>query len=213
MRNRWFALVCIGAMLVFGALVYGRLPDQVPVHWGIDGQPDRWGSRLEAVLLLPAISAGLWLLLLILPRIDPRRASYAAFEGTFYLFINAVVLFLSVMYVVTMGIALGWHIAVPQVIGACVGMLLMVLGNELGRVQPNWFVGIRTPWTLSDPEIWRRTHRVGGRVFFVAGLAILVAALLLPPAYSFALILLGALGGAGFSAVYSYVVWRQRVTY
>lgn len=212
MRSRWFAPLCIIAMAIFGALVYNRLPPQVPMHWGINGQVDRTGSRLEGVLFLPLLSTGVWLLMRVLPRIDPRRASYAAFQGTFNLFINIVILFLAALYVVILGIALGWDISVPQVIGVGIGLLLAVLGNEMGRVKPNWFVGIRTPWTLSDPIVWRRTHRAGGRIFFVAGLTMIVAGLLLPPAYAFAVILIGALGAALASIAYSYIVWRQRAS-
>ena len=212
MRSRWFAPLCIVVMAIFGALVYNQLPAQVPMHWGVNGQVDRTGSRIEGVLFMPLLSIGLWLLLLVLPRIDPRRNSYALFKGTFYLFVNAIILLLAVLYAVTLGIAMGWNISVPQVVGVGVGLLLAVLGNEMGRVQPNWFVGIRTPWTLADPEVWRRTHRVGGRIFFVAGLVMAVAALLLPPAYAFAVIIIGALGAALASTLYSYIVWRQHVS-
>ena len=93
MRSRWFAPVCILAMLVFSVVVYGRLPAQVPSHWNIQSQVDATMPRLGAALLLPAIGAGVWLLLIVLPRIDPRRASYSAFQGTFQLFINALALF------------------------------------------------------------------------------------------------------------------------
>lgn len=212
MRSRWLAPLCIVAMAIFGAAVYNRLPAQVPMHWNITGEVDRAASRLEGVLFLPLLSLGMWLLLLVLPRIDPRRASYSSFKGTFYLFINAIILFLAALYLITLGIALGWNISVPQFVGAGIGLLLAALGNEMGRVKPNWFVGIRTPWTLSDPEVWRRTHRVGGRIFFIAGLTMIMASLLLPPAYAFAVILVGALGAALVSTVYSYVVWRQRAS-
>jgi immunity protein, SdpI family len=211
MRNKWLASAMILAMLLFGLAIYGRLPAQVPSHWDLYGQVNNTMGRLWAVLLLPAITAGLWLLMLALPRIDPRRASYAEFAGTYWLFLNALTLFLAVLYVATLGTALGWLIAVPQIIGAGVGLLFMVLGNELGRVKPNWFVGIRTPWTLSDPEVWRRTHRVGGRLFFAAGLLIVLASVLLPASLSGVAVLAGALGAALLSVGYSYLAWRQRV--
>jgi uncharacterized membrane protein len=210
MRSKWMAPIGIVAMLIFGAVVYSRLPDQVPTHWNIYGQVDAMMDRLQAVLLLPALTAGLWLLMLGLPRIDPLRASYAAFAGTYQLFVNALVLFMAALYVVSLGAALGWNINVPQMIGIGVGLLFMLLGNEMGRLKPNWFAGIRTPWTLSDPEIWRRTHRFGGRVFFAAGLLIAVANLLLPAATSGFVILTGALGAAILSVGYSYLLWRQR---
>jgi uncharacterized membrane protein len=209
MRSKWLAPACIVAQLIFGAAVYSRLPEQVPIHWNIDGQADGTAGRLAGVLLTPAISAGMWLLLLLLPRVDPRRAAYASFAGTYQLIINALMLFFTLVHAAVLGVALGWPLSVPQLLGAGTGLLFMVLGNEMGRLKPNWFAGIRTPWTLSDPENWRRTHRFGGKVFFVAGLLIAVTSLLLPPTASTFVIIAGALGAAVLSIGYSYVFWRQ----
>jgi uncharacterized membrane protein len=210
MNSKWLAPLGIAAMLIFGAAIYGRLPEQVPSHWNIYGQVNATTDRLQAVLLLPALTLGLWLLLLGLPRIDPLRASYAAFAGTYQVFVNVIVLFMAVVYVAVLGAALGWQISVPQIIGTAVGLLLLALGNQMGRVKPNWFVGIRTPWTLSDPEVWRQTHRFAGRLFFGAGLLIALASLLLPPTVSAFVTLAGALGAAILSVGYSYLLWRRR---
>lgn len=209
MRNKWFGLVCVVGMLLVSGLVYGQLPERVPMHWDINGNVDRFGSRLEAALVLPSVGALIWGLLFVLPRIDPRRAAYREFRGTFYLMINAVLLLLTAIHGMALGIALGWSMSVPRVIGVGAGLLFAVIGNELGRVRPNWFVGIRTPWTLANAEVWRRTHRVGGRVFFVVGLVMAVASLMLPPEFAVATILGGALGTAFFAVAYSYVLWRR----
>jgi uncharacterized membrane protein len=211
MRNKWLAPACIVAQLIFGAAVYSRLPEQVPIHWDINGQVDRTSGRLVGVLLMPATAAVIWLLLLFLPRIDPRRAAYASFAGTYQLIINALMLFLALMQAIVLGAALGWPLSIPQMLGAGIGLLFMVLGNEMGRLKPNWFAGIRTPWTLSDPENWRRTHRFAGKAFFVAGLLIAVASLLLPPTISFFVLMVGALGAAALSVGYSYIFWRQHL--
>jgi uncharacterized membrane protein len=209
MRSKWLAPACILAQLIFGAAIYSQLPERVPIHWNINGQVDNTAGRLAGVLLMPAIAAGMWLLLLFLPRIDPRRAAYASFADTYQLIINALMLFLTLVQIAVLGAALGWPLNMPQLIGAGVGLLFMVLGNEMGRLKPNWFAGIRTPWTLSDPENWRRTHRFGGKVFFVAGLLIVVASLLLPSTISFFVIMAGTLGAALLSVGYSYVFWRR----
>jgi len=213
MRSKWLAPALIGAMLAFGLAVYGWLPERVPSHWNIHGQVDATTGRLQAALFLPALTAGLWLLLLNLPRIDPLRASYASFAGTYQLFVNTLTLFMAALYVAMLGTALGWPIDVPRIIGVGVGLLFIVLGNQMGRLRPNWFAGIRTPWTLSDPEVWRRTHRFGGRLFFVAGLLIGAASLLLPAELSALVVLAGALGVAALSVGYSYWLWRQLHVY
>jgi uncharacterized membrane protein len=209
MRHKWLTPACIAALLIFGAAVYGRLPEQVPSHWNMYGQVDGTTGRLGAVLMLPAIATGVWLLMLVLPQIDPHRAAYASFAGTYQLILNTVVLFLALVQVALLGVAIGWPIGMPQVLGVGVGLLFMVLGNEMGRLKPNWFAGIRTPWTLSDPENWRRTHRFGGKVFFVAGLLIALSSLLLPSAMNAFVILAGALSAAVLSIGYSYMFWRQ----
>jgi uncharacterized membrane protein len=143
---------------------------------------------------MPAIVTALAVLTPLLPRIDPRGERYAAFAGTYHLFMNAIALFMTFTHLVTIAFTLGWALPVATTISVGVGLLLAVIGNELGRVQPNFFVGIRTPWTLADPEVWRRTHRVGGRAF-VALVAAVVGG--------------GAAGLVVFVFAYSYWAWRR----
>lgn len=210
MRNRWFAPIVIAVSAVCGLLAYPFLPAQMPVHWGMSGQPDRYGGRWEGALLLPIVALLVWAVMLVAPRLDPRRANYSAFQPTYLLFVNATVLVLAAVHLVTLAAGLGWPVDVARVVTAAVGALLVLLGNELGRVRPTFFVGIRTPWTLSDEEVWRRTHRVGGRMFVAAGVLMIVGALVLPLSLLFAVVLLGALGASLGAVLYSYVVWRQR---
>lgn len=210
MRSRWLAPLCIVAMLIGGALAYPWLPERVPSHWNIHGEVDGTSSRLVAVALTPALALALWLLLLWLPRIDPLRASYAAFASTYRLFVNVLVLFLAGVHAVVLCAALGWPLPVPRLIGAGIGLLLATLGNELSRTRPNWFVGVRTPWTLADPEVWRQTHRFAARLFFFAGVLITLASLLLPPALSVIVLIVAVLGTGVLSIWYSYRCWRQR---
>lgn len=210
MRNRWIAPLVVVAILLFGLAVYGRLPDQVPSHWGVDGQIDGTMGRLAAVLFVPALGAVLLALFYVLPRIDPLRQSYPSFAPTYWLFINLIMLFMALVQVGILGTALGWNVGVPRLIMVGTGLLLAGLGNELGRVKPNWFVGIRTPWTLADPEVWRRTHRVGSRVFVVIGLVLALAGLLLPLDLTFYVVIVGVLAMVLFSFGYSYFLWRQR---
>lgn len=209
MRKVWFAPVCILAMLIFGLLVYNRLPAEVPAHWNVNGAVDRTMPRLQGVLLLPGLSALIWALRIALPALDPRRATYNEWEPTLRLFINTLVVFFGVVYVIALGNALGWNIGTGRGVAVAVGVLFTALGNEMGRVQPNWFFGIRTPWTLSNDQVWQRTHRLGGRIFFAGGIAIALLALVLPlPLMMYAL--LGIVCGTTATLfVYSYLLWRQ----
>ncbi|MBX0329512.1 SdpI family protein [Oscillochloris sp. ZM17-4] len=123
---------------------------------------------------------------------------------------SVLVLFFALIHVITIGAALGWPISIPRAMMLGMGVMFALIGNELGRVQPNYFVGIRTPWTLADPEIWRRTHRMGGRMIAGAGALLVVLGLVAPTESSFVLgigaILVASLG----SVVYSYWIWRQQ---
>src|SRR3989442_539021 len=190
MRNRWLGFVVAAGALALGVWAWPRLPARVPTHWNIHGVPDGYSSRLVAVLLMPGIVLALNGLFRILPLLDPRRVNYEKFQDTYWLIANALALFLLGTHVLVMVNGLGYPVAMSRLMPVGVGLLFIVLGNSLTRVQPTWFVGIRTPWTLSSDTVWRRTHRTGGFPFVMPGGGMLPTAFasappvgsLLPPA-------------------------------
>lgn len=210
MKSKRLGPVILIAMVIIGALSYPFLPAQVPNHWNLAGEVDGYVNRFWGVALLPLIAAGMWLLLPILPAIDPRRKNYPEFAGTFQLFINVLLIFLGAVYIVTLAAGFGWNVPVSRLIACGTGLLFATMGNEMGRVQPNFFVGVRTPWTLADPEVWRRTHRASGRAMVIAGVLNIVAALVLPDIALFVVIMLTTFGFALFSILYSYWIWRRQ---
>lgn len=206
--RKWIAPLLIVAAFAFSLIVYSRLPERVPVHWGVHGNVNRYGSRAEAAFVVPTVMLAVWLLLRFLPRIDPRRANYEKFADTYELLINSFIAVFAVIHVSNLGTALGWPIAMQRLVPVLVGLLFIILGNALPRARPNWWFGIRTPWTLSNDRVWMRTHRVAGYLFAGAGVVLLVAAFL-PSAWTFALGVT-AVGAAAFgSFVYSYFAWKQ----
>lgn len=208
MRKLIPGLLVIAAAIGFSLWAYPQLPAEVATHFDIQGDPNGWSSRLMAAVLVPAIGLLLLCVSLVLPKIDPRRANYALFTPTYWTVINAVLVLLLGIHVVSLGKALGWNINMSRVVLLGIGGMLMVLGNLMTRVRPNWFIGIRTPWTLSSDTVWRKTHRFGGAAFMVAGLCFVVAALLGSSWVRYGAI--GAAIGAALSSVlYSYVVWRR----
>ena len=209
MRNKWIAPVCIVFMLVVTAILYNQLPAQVPIHWNIAGQVDGMADRAVGAFMMPVLALGIWLLLLAVPRIDPRREAYKAFASTYQTLINLITVFISALHVMTLGAALGWNIPVAQIVLVGVGLLIAFLGNLLGRVQPNWFVGIRTPWTLSDPEVWKQTHRLGARTFVAAGLLAALTGLLVPLPIGGVIFIISILVGTLVPVLYSYIFWRR----
>jgi uncharacterized membrane protein len=209
--RKWLAPLIIVAAVAFTLAVYARLPERLPVHWGFDGEVNRYGSRVEGAFLLPGMMVVVWLLLRFLPRIDPRRANYAKFSDTYDLLVNSLVALLAVMQVALLGTALGWPISMERLVPALVGLQFLILGNALPRARPNWWFGIRTPWTLSNDRVWMRTHRVGGYLLAGAGVVMLVAAAL-PRIWTFALGAAAAVLAAFGSLIYSYFAWKQETS-
>jgi uncharacterized membrane protein len=193
---------------LLSAAAWARLPERVPVHWDIDGDPDRHAGRLVAALLMPVIMLVLWGLMRWLPTIDPRRQNYAGFSRAYELTVNAVLGAMLVIHAVSLGLALGYPLPVQRIAPVVVGSLLVVIGLFLPQARPNWWFGIRTPWTLSSDRVWERTHRFGGRLMAWAGVAVVLSAAL-PPRPGFVVFMTAVVGSSLLSLVYSYVVWRQ----
>jgi uncharacterized membrane protein len=206
--RKWIPLVCIVATVVFSAVVYSRLPDPMVIHWNASGEPDGYGSRVFGTFLLPVVILFIWGLMLVVPRIDPRRANIAQFRDTYDLLVIAVVAVTCLLQVGILGSALGWPIQVGRFVPIAIGGLFLFLGALLPRFKSNFFFGIRTPWTLSSETVWTRTHRVGGLVMMVVG-ALLVIAGIMGTARWFYVAIGGGVALVLVVLVYSYVVWRS----
>jgi uncharacterized membrane protein len=179
------------------------------VHWNANFRPDHYASRASELVFPVVLIVLLPVLAYVLPRIDPHHANYAKHERTYWLIWDAIMVLVAAIQVLVVGAALGWDVHMSVGLPLLLGLLFLVIGNVMGRVRPNWFLGIRTPWTLTSDEVWRKTHRIGSRMFMVGGL-VLVAAALLPYNWTkltglFIAIALAAL----VPVVYSYVEWRR----
>ena len=167
--------ILIMAMFAAAALSWNGAPDRIPVHWNWRGEVDRYGGRVEGLLAMPLLALGLYLLFRLLPRIDPGRANYPAFAGVYHTIRISVVVLMAVLYALIHLWMRGLTFDMGMTIGLFVGALLIVIGGLLGKIRPNWFMGIRTPWTLTSKNAWIRAHRLGGWVFVVAGILLLSA--------------------------------------
>ena len=185
-----------------------QVPAQVPMHYGIDGQANRYDSRNGLWLLTLALPVGVALLFAALPHLDPKRRLDAD-SVNFQKLRLAVVALLGVINSYTLYLTLHPGTGPGRELAVLLGVFFVFLGNYLTTVQPNYFVGIRTPWTLESPGVWARTHRLGGMVFCVAGLLTTGLALVLPLAWVYPALLALVLGTALFCYAYSYVAFRQ----
>ena len=207
-RTEWPLWLLLAAMFTLAAVSWSAVPDRMPVHWGLSGEPDRWGGRFEGLLLLPVIAVVVYLVLLAAPRIDPAGANYASFAGAYGTVRLVVLVAMLAIQVVMIQAARGRVVDVGAWVPLIVGALFVVLGNLFGKLRPNWFIGIRTPWTLSSKQSWDRTHRAGGWLFILFGLLLMSLALARPAWLVITVFALVASGTIGL-VVYSYVVWKR----
>lgn len=173
-----FGILCVVAMFIISALAYPYMGERVPIHWNIRGEIDGWGSPWISLLIMPLFGAGLLFLFNFLPKLDPIRKDYTPFNGTIARWHNAILIFFVVLHATVLAATVGWVLPMPQIAFVGTGLLLAFMGNEMRRLEPNSFYGIRMPWTINDPQVWRESHRVGGRVFVVGGLIMALSALL-----------------------------------
>jgi uncharacterized membrane protein len=206
--RKWISLLIVVAAFTVSAIVYSRLPATIPTHWDLSGQPNGWSSRLWGTWLIPIFLLGMWALVQVIPKIDPRGSNYAKFGGAFEAIIDTIMLFVLALHIVTLRSALGHPVQMQRVLPIGVGVLLIVIGNLLPRARPNWFVGIRTPWTLSSDRVWEKTHRFGGRVFVAGGLLIAIASVLWVSEAHIVLVVVMALVASSV-VVYSYLEWKR----
>lgn len=201
----------IGAVLiawVFSVWAYPSLPDRVATHWGISGRADGWSPKSVLVVVFPAVMLGLGLLLTLFPRIDPRRKEVAAHAPTYWLLVNVIMVFMAGIQILLVGVNLGWPLRIPMLVPLGVGLLLMIIGNLMPRMRPNWFMGIRTPWTLASEQVWRKTHRLGGYCFMLMGVLMVAVGFVATPS-RFPYMIGGVIVLAIIPLVYSYFAWRR----
>jgi uncharacterized membrane protein len=206
--RKWIPLVIIAVAFIASAAVYSHLPARVPSHWNVAGEIDGWMSKEWGAFVMPLTLMGLFAMLYVLPRIDPRGANYAKFRGTFETVMITTMAFLLGVHLIMLAIALGKDVSMSRVIPIGVGMLLIVLGNLMPRTRSNWFVGLRTPWTLSSDRVWERTHRLGGRLLVAAG-ALVVLTGIFAPSRSEIVLIASAVCVSVVVFAYSYIIWRN----
>ncbi|MFP9192871.1 SdpI family protein [Natronosalvus vescus] len=207
-RHR-FALA--GSFVVFSAMVSviaaPELPDQVVSNWNAAGEPSGTMSKSLALGLMPSLTAGLLGLFAVIPRIDPLRANIAEFRTYYDWF---VVVFASYMFLIHTGIIafnLGYEFDFVYLILLGAAGLFYYCGVVLTHANRNWFVGIRTPWTLSDEVVWDRTHALGGKLFKLT--AILTVVGLLFGEYALYFFFVPVVVTAIITVVYSYYLYEQ----
>jgi len=208
--RKWIPPLLVIIAVVATLAVYPRLPEQVPTHWDINGQVDDWSSRLWGAWTIPLVMAFMLLAFRAFPLIDPRRENYAKFAGAYEGILILVLLFMLVLHSSLLVTMLHGAVGIMRMLPVAIGLLLIGIGVLLPKARPNWFIGIRTPWTLSSDTVWERTHRVGGVVMIATGVLIAGSAFLAAP-WSHRVMAAAIAAMAVIVIGYSYFAWREEV--
>jgi uncharacterized membrane protein len=200
-------LLLIVAMFAAAVWAWPQLPERLPIHWNIYGDVDGWGNRFMGLLFLPLMVLGIYFLLLLLPLVDPGKVNYQNFGKAYAAIRIAFVVFMTAIYAVMLLNAFGHTVNMSTVVLLMTGLLFIVLGNFLSKIRPNWFVGVRTPWTLSSKLSWDKTHRLAGWLFMLMGALFGVVAIA-QNAWTFTAMLVVDTLCIIWMIVYSYLVYR-----
>jgi uncharacterized membrane protein len=183
-------LALIVVMLIVGAVAYPQLPQRIPMHWGVSGQIDGWGAKsVLTVFFAPLMLAAVYLLLWFAPYLDPQRGNLVRSKQVYAIALELLAGMMTIVFAGQLYASVNNALPMSSIVEVATGVMLVVLGNYMGRVKRNWTMGFRYSWTLSDDTVWARTNRLGGRLFIVAGMLAIIGAFL-PPTVGFLFIVL-----------------------
>jgi uncharacterized membrane protein len=202
-------LILIAATTLAGLLLWNQFPEQMASHWNENDQVDGYISKLWGVFLMPLVTLGMFLLFLAIPSIDPLKANIAKFRGVFNLFITFIIGFMIYVHVLTLIWNLGYTgFELSKAMLPAMGLLFILIGSLLRQAKRNWFIGIRTPWTLSNDYVWDKTHQLGAVLFMASGVLALIGGFF-GGMIAFWLLFIPLIGSTIFLFVYSYVLYQR----
>jgi uncharacterized membrane protein len=201
----------VAVATIAGIVLWNQLPDQMASHWGPSDQVDGYTSKFWGVFLMPLITLGMMALFLIIPGIDPLKANIAQFRDVFNLFITLIVAFMLYIYALTLRWNLGYtDFAMSKAMLPAMGILFFFIGYLLRKAKRNFFIGIRTPWTLSSDRVWDETHRIGSVLFMISGVFALLGSFF-GGMTAFWFLFVPIIASTLITLVYSYVIYQREI--
>lgn len=201
--------ILILAALIAGALFWNQLPDQVASHWNVNDQVDGYMPKFWGVFMMPLVTLGMLALFLVIPSIDPLKANIAKFRETFNVFIVLIIAFMLYIHGLTLAWSLGYQrFKISTAMLPFMGILFIAIGFMLRKAKRNFFIGIRTPWTLSSDSVWDETHRLGSILFMASG-ALAIIGGFFGGMTAFWMLMVPLMGSTLFLVVYSYILYRR----
>lgn len=202
-------LVLIIGAIIAGLLLWNQLPEQMASHWNQNDQVDGYMSRFWGVFMMPLMTLGMFLLFLVIPSIDPLKANIAKFRGVFNLFIVFIIGFMLYIHALTLLWSLGYTgFGMSKAMLPAMGILLILVGYLMRQSKRNWFIGIRTPWTLSSDYVWDKTHQLGAILFVASGVLAFIGGFF-GGMVAFWLFFVPLMASAIFLVVYSYALYQR----
>lgn len=206
-KQDWWLLLLIASPIVFTVLVWKQIPESIPIHFNLEGNPDRFGEKLPTLIGLPALTILVYFALVYLPYIDPKRRidNHQKSIRSMRRIITLALIAVNIIVIITS--YQSWNPG--NWISVGIGVLIIAIGNQLNSLKDNYFVGIRTPWTLEDRETWRKTHRFSSRLFILIGILIVIGSMLELQNHA-TLVLILLIGGLAITPLlYSYLVFNK----
>lgn len=202
-------LILILGATIAGLLLWNQLPEPMASHWNVNDQVNGYTSKFQGVFMLPLVTLGMFLLFLAIPSIDPLKANIAKFRGVFNLFIVFVIGFMIYIYALTLLWNLGFTgFGMSRAMLPAMGLLFILVGYLMRQSKRNWFIGIRTPWTLSSDYVWDKTHQLGAILFVASGVLAVIGGFF-GGMLAFWFLFVPLISSTIFLLVYSYVLYQH----
>lgn len=200
-------IIVILISFAIGIYFYSQFPDRIASHWNIKGEVDSYMSKFWGLFLMPIILLGLWLLFLLIPRIDPLKKNIEKFRKYYNGFVVLISLFLFYIYLLAIAWNTGMRFDMGRAMVPAMGILFYYIGILLKHAKRNWFIGIRTPWTLSSDKVWEKTHEIAGKFFKIAGVIAILGIFF--PQWVFLFVIIPVILFAIYIIVYSYFLYQK----
>jgi len=182
-------IIIVSLPFMYLAYIWKELPEKVPMHWNINGEIDRFGDKLELILIPILLPLLIYMVFLIVPKIDPKNKIKKM--GNKYQHIKILLTtFMSILALFIIYSAKNQSFTNPNYIALLIGILYIILGNYFKTIKANYFIGIRTPWTLENETVWKETHKLGGKMWFVGGIIVVISSLTLEKQLNFVLFMI-----------------------
>jgi len=203
-------IIVLGVILlsfIIGIYFYPQMPEKIASHWNAQGQVDGYMSKFWGLFLMPLLSMILFLLFIAIPKIDPLKHNIEKFRKYYDGFVVLIIVYLFYVYLLTIFWNIGIRFSMVQPLAPAMGILFYYIGILTENAKRNWFIGIRTPWTLSSEKVWEKTHKIGGKLFKTAGAFAFIGVFF--QSYALFFILVPIILVAAYTIIYSYFEYQK----